>query len=121
MSCQYNHSNLYCDIIICLATNIDLLLRSSLTLCEIEPWPFNFCFLFLYGFFVCIARFYSLFILHFTVFVTVFCFPLYSGEGICFLKMYLCNFMLHLYVMDVVDTFLYFQAVLYILCYFCCM
>ncbi len=39
MTSQYCHSNLYCDITLCLAIRSDLELRSILTLCEIEPRP----------------------------------------------------------------------------------
>ena len=37
LNCQYYHSNLYNDITLYLATNIDLQLRSILALCEIGP------------------------------------------------------------------------------------
>ncbi len=45
MNCQYYHSDLYCDITLCLAITIDLQLRSTLALCEIGPsflWPRGF-------------------------------------------------------------------------------
>ncbi len=40
MSCQYHHSDLYCDITLCLAMKIDLQLGSILAFCGIEPRTF---------------------------------------------------------------------------------
>ena len=41
MTCQYYHGDLYCDITLCLATTIELQLRSIIALCEIDPCDIN--------------------------------------------------------------------------------
>ena len=41
MSCHYHHSDLYCDITLCLALKLDAHLRINLGLCEVEPEIFK--------------------------------------------------------------------------------